>query len=253
MPLRTPWYDLAQPVRDAILFGTGETEIAFTYKDGVRSYTVTKPFEGVIRNLQRRWQETDSAWVREEMARYQAEKPCATCHGARLKPEALAVKIAGRNIAEASELAIRPAQAWFATVATSLTPQRQEIARRILREINERLGFLIDVGLDYLTLDARLGRRLSGGEGQRIRLATPDRLRAHGRALRAGRALASACTSGTTQKLLETLRRCKTSATPCWWWSTTRRRYCGRPRDRHGAGRRGARRLRGGRRAPLRR
>jgi excinuclease ABC subunit A len=171
VPLRTPWHELPQPVRDAILFGTGETEIAFAYKDGVRSYTVTKPFEGVIRNLQRRWQETDSAWVREEMARYQAEKPCAICHGARLKPEALAVKIAGKNIAEASELAIRQAQAWFATVAASLTPQRLEIARRILREINERLQFLVDVGLDYLTL-GRGSATLSGGEGQRIRLAS---------------------------------------------------------------------------------
>jgi len=171
VPLRTPWMELPQPVRDAILFGTGETEIAFAYKDGVRSYTVTKPFEGVIRNLQRRWQETDSAWVREEMARYQAEKPCAVCHGARLKPEALAVKIAGNNIAEASELAIRQAQAWFATVGASLTPQRQEIARRILREINERLQFLVDVGLDYLTL-GRGSATLSGGEGQRIRLAS---------------------------------------------------------------------------------
>ena len=96
-------------MRDAILNGTGEEPVAFTYKDGVRAYTVTKPFEGVLRNLQRRWQETDSVWVREELSRYQAEKPCAVCNGARLKPEALAVRVGGKNIAEASELSIRAA------------------------------------------------------------------------------------------------------------------------------------------------
>jgi excinuclease ABC subunit A len=168
---RTPWQDLPTNVRNAILFGTGETPIAFAYKDGVRQYTVTKPFEGVVRNLQRRWEETDSAWVREEMSRYQAEKPCAVCKGARLKPEALAVKVAGRNIAEASDQSIRHALAWFQGVISTLTPQRQEIARRILREIVERLQFLVDVGLDYLTL-ARGSATLSGGESQRIRLAS---------------------------------------------------------------------------------
>ena len=168
---RTPWQDLPARVRDAILNGTGEEPVAFTYKDGVRAYTVTKPFEGVLRNLQRRWQETDSVWVREEMSRYQAEKPCAVCNGARLKPEALAVRVGGKNIAEASELSIRAALAWFATVIDTLTPQRQEIARRILREIGERLQFLVDVGLDYLTL-SRGSATLSGGESQRIRLAS---------------------------------------------------------------------------------
>ena len=158
-------------MRDAILNGTGEEPVAFTYKDGVRAYTVTKPFEGVLRNLQRRWQETDSVWVREELSRYQAEKPCAVCNGARLKPEALAVRVGGKNIAEASELSIRAASAWFATVIDTLTPQRQEIARRILREIGERLQFLVDVGLDYLTL-SRGSATLSGGESQRIRLAS---------------------------------------------------------------------------------
>jgi excinuclease ABC subunit A len=168
---RTPWHDLTPRVRDAILNGTGEEPVAFTYKDGVRAYTVTKPFEGVLRNLQRRWQETDSVWVREELSRYQAEKPCAACNGARLKPEALAVRVGGKNIAEASELSIRAAAAWFATVMDTLTPQRQEIARRILREIGERLQFLVDVGLDYLTL-SRGSATLSGGESQRIRLAS---------------------------------------------------------------------------------
>jgi len=168
---KTPWRDLPEDVRHAILFGTGDEPIAFTYKDGVRSYTVTKPFEGVLRNLQRRWQETDSVWVREEMARYQAEKPCVVCNGARLKPEALSVRVAGKNIAEASEFSIRSALDWFGAVLPQLTAQRQEIAGRILREIVDRLRFLVDVGLDYLTL-ARGSATLSGGESQRIRLAS---------------------------------------------------------------------------------
>ncbi|MGH7057341.1 MAG: excinuclease ABC subunit UvrA, partial [Acetobacteraceae bacterium] len=167
----TPWRDLPEQARQAILFGTGEEVVAFAYKDDVRSYTVRKPFEGVLRNLERRFAETDSAWVREELTRYRAEKPCAVCHGARLKPEALAVKVAGKNIAEASVLPIRAAQAWFSEAAERLSPQRAAIARRILREIVDRLQFLIDVGLDYLTL-ARGSATLSGGEGQRIRLAS---------------------------------------------------------------------------------
>ena len=129
----------------------------------MRTYTVTKPFEGVLKNLQRRWQETDSVWVREEMSRYQAEKPCAVCNGARLKPEALAVRVAGKNIAEASDLSIRGALDWFARRAAHLTPQRAGNRRRILREIVDRLHFLVDVGLDYLTL-ARGSATLSGGE-----------------------------------------------------------------------------------------
>ena len=130
-----------------------------------------KPFEGVIHNLERRLRETDSAWVREELGRYQADKPCKVCNGARLKPEALAVKIAGQTIAQVSELSIRRALGWFEGVGDTLTPQRAEIARRILREIVDRLQFLVDVGLDYLTL-ARGSTTLSGGESQRIRLAS---------------------------------------------------------------------------------
>jgi excinuclease ABC subunit A len=171
IPMRKPWADLPRAARDAILFGTGDTPVAFSYQDGVRAYGVTKPFEGVIANLARRFHETDNAWVREDMARYQADKPCEACHGARLKPEALAVKVAGRHIAEASELSIREAREWFGSVEATLSPQRAEIARRILREIVERLQFLVDVGLDYLTL-ARGSATLSGGESQRIRLAS---------------------------------------------------------------------------------
>ena len=168
---RTPWEDLPARVREAILNGSGETPIEMTYKDTARTYSVVKPFEGVMKNLARRWRETDSAWVREEMTRYQAEKPCEVCHGARLKPAALAVRIAGSTIAQASDLAIRPALEWFAGVEATLTPQRAEIARRILREIIERLTFLVDVGLDYLSL-SRGSTSLSGGESQRIRLAS---------------------------------------------------------------------------------
>ena len=168
---KTPWQDLPETVRDGVLYGSGSDPVAFTYKDGIRSYTVTKPFEGVLKNLQRRWQETDSAWVREEMSRYQAQKPCAACAGARLKPEALSVRVGGKNIAEASELSILKALDWFQEVLPTLTPQRAEIAGRILREVVERLRFLVDVGLDYLTL-ARGSATLSGGESQRIRLAS---------------------------------------------------------------------------------
>jgi len=168
---RTPWADLPERVRDAILNGTGTTPVEMTYKDSTRSYAVKKPFEGVLKNLERRWRETDSAWVREEMSRYQAQKPCAVCFGARLKPEALAVKIDGRTIAEASDFSIRECLTWFSGVQATLTTQRAEIARRILREIVERLQFLVDVGLGYLSL-SRGSTTLSGGESQRIRLAS---------------------------------------------------------------------------------
>ncbi len=171
VPMSTPWSMLPDRFRDALLHGSGDTPIAFTYKDDVRSYTVTKPFEGILSNLQRRWKETDSAWVREEMSRYQGEKPCAVCGGKRLKPQALSVKIAGLDIADGSEMPIRRALEWFGGVEATLTPQRRAIATRILREILDRLRFLDDVGLDYLTL-SRGSATLSGGESQRIRLAS---------------------------------------------------------------------------------
>jgi excinuclease ABC subunit A len=167
----TPWIELPKQVRHAILHGTGDEVVTLKYKDGLRAYDVKKPFEGVIPNLERRYRETDNPWVREDLSRYQADKPCEACNGYRLKPQALSVKVASFHIGEASELSISKARDWFAGVFETLTPQRQEIARRILREINERLQFLVDVGLDYLSL-SRSSTTLSGGESQRIRLAS---------------------------------------------------------------------------------
>ncbi|MEX1108863.1 MAG: excinuclease ABC subunit UvrA, partial [Dongiaceae bacterium] len=158
-------------VRDIILYGSGDETVTVTYDDGLRSYRTTKPFEGVIPNMTRRWRETESSWVREEMAKYQATSPCDACHGDRLKPEALAVKIDKLNIAEVGRFSIRQAEQWFRALPNTLTPKQQEIAGRILKEINERLGFLNSVGLDYLTLN-RSSATLSGGESQRIRLAS---------------------------------------------------------------------------------
>ncbi|MBP0492939.1 excinuclease ABC subunit UvrA [Roseomonas indoligenes] len=166
----TAWADLPKAVRSAILHGTSDV-VTLKYKDGLRAYEVKKAFEGVIPNLERRLRETDNPWVREDLQRYQSERPCHVCQGARLKPEALAVRVADLNIAQASELSIRKSMDWFAGVFDQLSPQRQEIARRILREINDRLRFLVDVGLDYLSL-ARGSASLSGGESQRIRLAS---------------------------------------------------------------------------------
>ena len=165
------WADLPQQAQDVVLHGSGSDKIKFVYDDNARKYEVSKPFEGVLPNLERRWRETDSAWVREELGRYQSDTPCEACGGARLRPEALAVKIEGLSIAEASSLSIRPARDWFAGLETQLTDKQLEIARRILKEINDRLRFLVDVGLDYLNL-SRASGPLSGGESQRIRLAS---------------------------------------------------------------------------------
>jgi excinuclease ABC subunit A len=166
-----PFYKLPDKAKQVILHGSGSEKIHFVYDDNARKYEVNKTFEGVVPNLERRWRETDSSWVREEMARYQSETPCEACHGYRLKPEALAVKIGGKHIAEVSLLAIRQARDWFEALETSLSAKNMEIARRILKEINDRLRFLVDVGLDYLNL-SRASGTLSGGESQRIRLAS---------------------------------------------------------------------------------
>lgn len=163
--------DLSEEAKQAILHGTGEREITFHYDDGLRSYKTTKTFEGVIPNLERRWKETESAWMREEIERFMSATPCPACRGYRLKPEALAVKIAGKHIGEVTELSIRKADLWFTDLPASLNDKQNEIAVRVLKEIRERLRFLNDVGLDYLTLSRNSGT-LSGGESQRIRLAS---------------------------------------------------------------------------------
>ncbi|BBE70948.1 excinuclease ABC subunit UvrA [Oharaeibacter diazotrophicus] len=169
--MTTPWRDLPEQVRRTIMLGSGEEEITFVYDDGLRSYKTSKPFEGVLVNIERRWKETDSDWVREELGRFQSDHPCEACGGHRLKPEALAVKIAGLHIGEATRKSIREAAVWFEALPGRLTDKQNEIAGRILKEIRERLRFLNDVGLDYLSL-ARGSGTLSGGESQRIRLAS---------------------------------------------------------------------------------
>jgi excinuclease ABC subunit A len=168
--MNTPWSKLKDDVRNAVLYGT-EHDITFTYDDGSRSYKTTKPFEGVLPNLERRMIETDSQSVRDELADYQMATPCEACNGYRLKPEALAVKIAGKHIGESSEMSIEDAHQWFGAVGKKLDRQKQQIAEKILKEINDRLNFLMNVGLDYLTL-SRSSATLSGGESQRIRLAS---------------------------------------------------------------------------------
>ena len=169
--LDTKWKDLPKKTKDALLFGSGTDEIRFSYEDGVRSYDTKKPFEGVVTNIERRFRETESEWAREELGKYFSDVPCEACHGYRLKPEALCVKIGARHIGEIAELSVKRAGEWFATVPDALNKQQNEIAVRILKEIRERLSFLLDVGLNYLTL-ARASGTLSGGESQRIRLAS---------------------------------------------------------------------------------
>jgi excinuclease ABC subunit A len=167
----TPWKKLPANVQQVFLRGSGEEEIPFRYDDGGRVYQVTRTFEGVIPNMERRYRETDSAWIREEFERYQNNRPCGACGGYRLREEALAVKIAGLHVGQVVQMSIKEAAQWCETVPGSLTNQKNEIARAILKEIRERLGFLNNVGLEYLTLSRNAGT-LSGGESQRIRLAS---------------------------------------------------------------------------------
>jgi excinuclease ABC subunit A len=169
--LETPWNELPEEIHDVILHGTKGKPVTLTFIDGRKSYDVKKPFEGVIGNLNRRMLQTESTWMREELSKYQSAAPCETCGGARLRPEPLAVKIAGEDISMSTRRSVRHALDWFSTLEDKLTGQQKEIARAILKEINERLGFLNNVGLDYLNLDRTSGT-LSGGESQRIRLAS---------------------------------------------------------------------------------
>jgi excinuclease ABC subunit A len=169
--LTTPWQDLPGEVRLIILHGTGGKPVPLTFTDGRKSYTVNKAFEGVIGNLNRRMLQTESAWMREELGKFQTAQPCETCEGKRLKPEALSVKVAARDISSVTRLSVVDALSWFSTLDQQFTAQQSQIAKAILKEINERLGFLNNVGLDYLNLDRTSGT-LSGGESQRIRLAS---------------------------------------------------------------------------------
>ena len=165
------WKDLPDTVKDVFLHGSGGTEIEFRYDEGGRVYQVKRVFEGVMPNMERRYRETDSAWSREEMERFQNNRPCGTCGGYRLRPEALAVKIAGVHVGQVVQMSIRTAHDWVAGVPETLTGQQNQIAKAILKEVRERLGFLVNVGLDYLTMSRSAGT-LSGGESQRIRLAS---------------------------------------------------------------------------------
>ncbi|WP_324135116.1 excinuclease ABC subunit UvrA [Bosea sp. (in: a-proteobacteria)] len=166
-----PWAELPDSAKISILFGTGAEPVRMAYNDGLRAYEVRKPFEGVITNMERRWKETESDWAREEIGRFMSETPCKACQGFRLKPEALAVKLDRHHIGEISRLSVKDALDWVTRLPSRLSQKQNEIAPRILKEIRDRLTFLLDVGLEYLTL-ARASGTLSGGESQRIRLAS---------------------------------------------------------------------------------
>jgi len=165
------WKDLPDAVQQVFLYGSGKEEVPFRYDEGGRVYQVTRVFEGVIPNMERRYRETDSNWIREEFERYQNNRPCGTCDGYRLRQEALAVRIADLHVGQVVQMSIAEALAWCDAVPERLSAQKNEIARAILKEIRERLGFLNNVGLQYLTLSRSSGT-LSGGESQRIRLAS---------------------------------------------------------------------------------
>ncbi len=169
--LTTPWKRLSKKIQDIILYGSDDDEIKFSYDDGYEKYSTKKTFEGVINNLERRYLETDSEWKREEISQYQSETNCEKCKGFRLKDEALCIKINDKNISEVTQKSIDEAKNWFENLPKFLNDRENKIAQHILKEINDRLNFLLNVGLNYLTLSRESGT-LSGGESQRIRLAS---------------------------------------------------------------------------------
>ncbi len=169
--LTVPWKKLNKKIQDVIFYGTDDEEIKFTYDDGYEVYSNKKTFEGVINNLERKYLETESDWKRDEISNYQSEKDCENCKGDRLKEEALCIKINNKNISEVTKLSIKDAYKWFQNLPINLSDRENKIAQHVLKEINERLSFLVNVGLDYLNLSRGSGT-LSGGESQRIRLAS---------------------------------------------------------------------------------
>jgi excinuclease ABC subunit A len=169
--LYEPFKNLPKRIQEMILYGSGEEAIKTSYTDGARSYIANKPFEGVVTNLERRWKETESDWMREELAKFKSEHKCEDCGGSRLKPEALCVKVGGLHIGEITEMPIDVAHDWFMKLEKKLSKKQQSIGQKVLKEVRERLQFLMNVGLEYLTLGRESGT-LSGGESQRIRLAS---------------------------------------------------------------------------------
>ena len=211
--LNAKWSELPKKTQDAILYGSGEDAIKFVYDDGLRAYETKKPFEGVIRNLERRWRETDSEWAREEIAKYFTDIPCAACNGYRLKPEALCVKIAGRHIGEVAAMSVKRAGEWFTELPAQLTPKQNEIAVRVLKEIRERL----QLPRRCRARISHAGARLRHAVGRRepahpARLA--DRLRPHRRALCARRALDRPAPARQRAAAGNAASGCATSATP---------------------------------------
>ena len=195
--LDAKWKDLPKKTQDVILYGSGEDEIKFVYDDGLRGYTTKKPFEGVITNLERRFKETESEWAREDLQKYFTDMPCAACHGARLKPEALCVKIAGKTYREIAQMSIKRAGEWFTDLPQHLTAKQNEIAIRMLKEIRERAEIPGRRRPRLSHPRPRLRHAVRRREpAHSARLA--DRLRPDRGALRARRADASACTSATT-------------------------------------------------------
>jgi len=226
----TPWQDLPEHVRDVILNGSRREKITFVYADGLRSYRTHKTFEGVVTSIERRWRETDSQAVRDELSQYQSDHPCEACNGYRLKPQALAVKIGGLHIGEATRKSIREAMAWFATIDETFTDKQREIAVRILKEIRERLKFLVDVGLDYLSLSRNSGT-LSGAKasasGSRARSArglracstfwTNPRSASTSATMPDCSKPCSACAISATRSSSSSMTRTR-SALPITWW-----------------------------------